>query len=139
MKKYFVINTKEGDLIVSAATQNNAKKVAEATLKDWTVSSIAFKVFPLGKKLERVKKANAKTLASLQYGDEVALIPAYYEDNFNNVLINKVKVIRHNAPMTEDFCQRLIYVGEGNFFYSGKKTRRTCSAHVNALDAFGNI
>ena len=139
MKKQFIIKTKIGDIIVSA-TRGTVRKVAEATLKNWTTRQVAYKIFPLGNKINKIKEENARTLASLQKGDQVALVPVFYYDNFNNVKINKIVVIAHNVKMEEDFLRRKIYAGDGKFYYSGSHSRRgTCSAHYNQLDVWGNI
>ena len=139
MKKQFIIKTKIGDIIVSA-TRGTVRKVAEATLKNWTARQVAYKIFPLGNKINKIKEENARTLASLQKGDQVALVPVFYYDNFNNVKINKIVVIAHNVKMEEDFLRRKIYAGDGKFYYSGSHSRRgTCSAHYNQLDVWGNI
>ena len=139
MKNYFIINTKMGD-IIAKASRGNAEKVAEATLKNWTSCPVSFKLFPLANKINKIKKENAKVLASLQYGDEVTLVPVFYNVDFNNVEINKVVVIGHNAKLEEDFLQKLIYVGDGMFYYSGGHSRRgTCQPHYNSLEAWGNI
>lgn len=139
MKKQFLIKTEIGDIIVEA-TQGNVKKVAETILKDWTARPVSYKIFPLGNKLNKIKEENARTLASLQYGDQVALVPVYYYINFNNVKINKIVVIDHNVKMEEDFLRRKIYAGDGMFYYSGSHSRRgTCSAHYNQLNVWGNI
>ena len=70
MKKQFIIKTTIGDIVVNA-TRGNVRKVAEAMLKDWTSRPVSYKIFPLGNKINKIKQENAKTLASLQYGDEV--------------------------------------------------------------------
>lgn len=139
MKKQFIIKTNIGDIVVSA-TRGNVRKVAEAMLKNWTSRPVAYKIFPLGNKINKIKEENARTLASLQKGDQVALVPVFYYDNFNNVKINKIVVIAHNVKMEEDFLRRKIYAGDGKFYYSGSHSRRgTCSAHYNQLDVWGNI
>ena len=139
MKKQFLIKTEIGDIVVNA-TSGNVRKVAEATLKNWTSRPVQYKIFPLGEKIKKLQKENAKTLASLQKGDQVALVPVYYFINFNNVEINKIVVIDHNVKMEEDFLRRKIYAGDGTFYYSGGHSRRgTCQAHYNKLDVWGNI
>ena len=139
MKQEFIIKTKMGDIVVRA-TRGNVRKVAEATLKNWTSRPVQYKIFLLGNKINKLKQENARTLASLQYGDQVALVPVYYYINFNNVKINKIVVIDHNVKMEEDFLRRKIYAGDGKFYYSGSHSRRgTCSAHYNQLDVWGNI
>ena len=139
MKKQFIIKTDIGNIVVEA-TNGNVRKVAEAILKKWTARPVSYKIFPIGNKINKIKQENAKTLASLQYGDEVVLVPVYYFINFNNVKINKIVVIAHNVKMEEDFLRRKIYAGDGKFYYSGSHSRRgTCSAHYNQLDVWGNI
>lgn len=139
MKQQFIIKTTIGDIVVRA-TRGNIRKVAEAMLKNWTSSPVSYKIFPLGNKINKIKEENARTLASLQKGDQVALVPVFYYDNFNNVKINKIVVIAHNVKMEEDFLRRKIYAGDGKFYYSGSHSRRgTCSAHYNQLDVWGNI
>ena len=139
MKNQFIIKTNIGDIVVSA-TRGTVRKVAEAMLKNWTSRPVSYKIFPLGNKINKIKEENARTLASLQKGDQVALVPVFYYDNFNNVKINKIVVIAHNVKMEEDFLRRKIYAGDGKFYYSGSHSRRgTCSAHYNQLDVWGNI
>ena len=139
MKRQFLIKTDIGDIVVEA-TSGNVRKVAEATLKNWTSRPVQYKIFPLGEKIKKIQKENAKTLASLQKGDQVALVPVYYCINFNNIEINKIVVIDHNVKMEEDFLRRKIYAGDGMFYYSGGHSRRgTCQAHYNKLDVWGNI
>lgn len=139
MKKQFILKTTDGELVFSA-TCGNVRKVAEKILQKWALRPISYKIFPLGDKINKIKQENAKTLASLQKGDQVALVPVYYYINFNNVKINKIVVIDHNAKMEEDFLRRKVYVGDGNFYYSGGHSRRgTCRAHYNKLDVWGNI
>ena len=140
MKKEFIIKTNIGDIVVEA-TNGNVHKVAEATLKNWTARQVAYKIFPIGNKINKIKQENAKTLASLQYGDEVVLVPVYYFINFNNVKINKIKIVGHNVPLQEDGEQNLIYTGNSDlFYYTGKnRGRRHCRAHINHLDVWGNI
>lgn len=140
MKKQFLIKSAIGDTIVSA-TRGNVRKVAEATLKDWTSRPMSYKIFPLGNKINKLKKENARTLASLQKGDQVALVPVFYYNNFNNVEINKIVVIDHNIKMDEDGEGHLIYTGHDDLFYfTGKNHgRRHCDAHENHLSVWGNI
>ena len=140
MKKEFIIKTNIGDIVVEA-TNGNVRKVAEEILKNWTSRPVQYKIFPLGNKINKIKQENAKTLASLQYGDEVVLVPAYYFINFNYVKINKIKIVGHNVPLQEDGEQNLIYTGNSDlFYYTGKnRGRRHCRAHINHLDVWGNI
>lgn len=140
MKQQFIIKTTIGDIVVEA-TRGNVRKVAEAMLKNWTSRPVIYKIFPLGNKSNKIKQENAKTLASLQYGDEVVLVPVYYFINFNNVKINKIKIVGHNVPLQEDGNQNLIYTGKSDlFYYTGKdRGRRHCRAHINHLDVWGNI
>ena len=140
MKKEFIITTNIGDIVVEA-TNGNVRKVAEAILKKWTARPVSYKIFPIGNKINKIKQENAKTLASLQYGDEVVLVPVYYFINFNNVKINKIKIVGHDVPLQEDGEQNLIYTGNSDlFYYTGKnRGRRHCRAHINHLDVWGNI
>lgn len=137
MKKQFILKTTDGELVFSA-TSGNVRKVAEKILHKWTLRPISYKIFPLGNKINKIKQENAKTLASLQKGDEIALIPVYYFINFNNVKINKIVVIDHNVKMEEDFLRKIIFTGNSNiFYYSGSNGRRACSAHCNHLRVWG--
>lgn len=140
MKKEFIIKTNIGDIVVEA-TSGNVRKVAEAMLTNWTSRPVSYKIFPLGNKINKIKKENARTLASLKYGDEVVLVPVYYFINFNNVKINKIKIMKHNVPFEENGEQNLIYTGNSDlFYYTGKdRGRRHCRAHTNHLDVWGNI
>ena len=140
MKQQFIIKTTIGDIVVEA-TNGNVRKVAEAILKKWTARPVSYKIFPIGNKINKIKQENAKTLASLQYSDEVVLVPVYYFINFNNVKINKIKIVGHNVPLQEDGEQNLIYTGNSDlFYYTGKnRGRRHCRAHINHLDVWGNI
>lgn len=140
MKNQFIIKTNIGDIVVEA-TSGTVRKVAETILKNWTSRQVSYKIFPLGNKINKIKQENAKTLASLQYGDEVVLVPVYYFINFNNVKINKIKIVGHNVPLQEDGNQNLIYTGKSDlFYYTGKdRGRRHCRAHINHLDVWGNI
>ena len=140
MKNKFIIKTNIGDIVVEA-TSGTVRKVAETILKNWTSRQVSYKIFPLGNKINKIKQENAKTLASLQYGDEVVLVPVYYFINFNNVKINKIKIVGHNVPLQEDGNQNLIYTGKSDlFYYTGKdRGRRHCRAHINHLDVWGNI
>lgn len=140
MKKEFIIKTNIGDIVVEA-TSGNVRKVAEAMLTNWTSRPVSYKIFPLGNKINKIKKENARTLASLKYGDEVVLVPVYYFINFNNVKINKIKIMKHNVPFEENGEQNLIYTGNSDlFYYTGKdRGRRHCRAHINHLDVWGNI
>ena len=140
MKKQFIIKTNIGDIVVEA-TRGNIRKVTEAFLKKWTARQIQYKIFPLGNKINKIKQENAKTLASLQYGDEIVLVPVYYFIDFNHIKINKIKIVKHNVPFEEDGEQNLIYTGQNDlFYYTGKdRGRRHCRAHVNHLDVWGNI
>lgn len=140
MKKQFIIKTDIGDIVVEA-TDGNVRKVAEATLKKWTARPVSYKIFPLGNKINKIKQENAKTLASLQYGDEVVLVPVYYFINFNNVKINKIKIVKHNVQFEENGEQNLIYTGNSDiFYYTGKNYgRRRCDAHENHINVWGNI
>ena len=140
MKNQFIIKTNIGDIVVEA-TSGTVRKVAETILKNWTSRQVSYKIFPLGNKINKIKQENAKTLASLQYGDEVVLVPVYYFINFNNVKINKIKIVGHNVPLQEDGNQNLIYTGHDDlFYYTGKdRGRRHCRAHINHLDVWGNI
>ena len=140
MKNQFIIKTNIGDIVVEA-TSGTVRKVAETILKNWTSRQVSYKIFPLGNKINKIKQENAKTLASLQYGDEVVLVPVYYFINFNNVKINKIKIVGHNVPLQEDGNQNLIYTGHDDlFYYTGKNHgRRRCDAHINQLDVWGNI
>lgn len=140
MKQQFIIKTNIGDIVVEA-TSGNVRKVAEAMLTNWTSRPVSYKIFPLGNKINKIKKENARTLASLKYGDEVVLVPVYYFINFNNVKINKIKIMKHNVPFEENGEQNLIYTGNSDlFYYTGKdRGRRHCRAHINHLDVWGNI
>lgn len=139
MKKEFVIKTNIGDIVVSA-TRGTVRKVAEATLKNWTSRPVSYKIFPIGNKINKIKQKNAKTLASLQYGDEVVLVPVCYFINFNNVKINKIKIVGHNVPLQEDGEGHLLYTGHDDlFYYTGNNGRRRCDAHENYLSVWGNI
>ena len=140
MKNQFIIKTNIGDIVVEA-TSGTVRKVAETILKNWTSRQVSYKIFPLGNKINKIKQENAKTLASLQYGDEVVLVPVYYFINFNNVKINKIKIVGHNVPLQEDGNQNLIYTGKSDlFYYTGKdRGRRHCRAHINHLDVWGHI
>ena len=140
MKNQFIIKTNIGDIVVEA-TSGTVRKVAETILKNWTSRQVSYKIFPLGNKINKIKQENAQTLASLQYGDEVVLVPVYYFINFNNVKINKIKIVGHNVPLQEDGNQNLIYTGKSDlFYYTGKdRGRRHCRAHINHLDVWGNI
>lgn len=140
MKKQFILKTTDGELVFSA-TCGNIRKVTEAILKKWTARQIQYKIFPLGNKINKIKQENAKTLASLQKGDQVALVPVYYYINFNNVKINKIKIVGHNVPFEENGEQNLIYTGQNDlFYYTGKdRGRRHCRAHINHLVVWGNI
>ena len=140
MKNQFIIKTNIGDIVVEA-TSGTVRKVAETILKNWTSRQVSYKIFPLGNKINKIKQENAKTLASLQYGDEVVLVPVYYFINFNNVKINKIKIVGHNVPLQEDGNQNLIYTGKSDlFYYTGKdRGRRHCRAHINHLDVWCNI
>lgn len=139
MKKQFILKTEIGD-IIAEATKGNIKKVAEATLKNWTSRPVQYKIFPLNNKINKIKKENARTLASLKYGDQVALVPVYYDMNFNNIKINKIVVIDHNIKMEEDGEGHLIYTGRRDlFYYTGNNGRRRCDAHENYLSVWGNI
>ena len=140
MKKQFILKTTDGELVFSA-TCGNVRKVAEKILQKWTARPISYKIFPLGNKINKIKQENAKTLASLQYGDEVVLVPVYYFIDFNHVKINKIKIVGHNVPLQEDGEQNLIYTGKNDlFYYTGKdRGRRHCRAHINHLDVWGNI
>ena len=140
MKQQFIIKTTIGDIVVEA-TRGNVRKVAEAMLKNWTSPPVIYKIFPLGNKINKIKQENAKTLASLQYGDEIVLVPVYYFINFNNVKINKIKIVGHDAPLEEDGEGHLIYTGHDDlFYYTGKNHgRRRCDAHENHIKVWGNI
>lgn len=139
MKQKFIITTNIGNIIINA-TSGNIRKVAEATLKNWTSRPVSYKIFPLGNKINKIKKENARTLASLHKGDQVALVPVFYTTNFNNVEINNIVVIDHNIKMEEDGEGRLLYTGnDGLFYYTGNNGRRRCDAHENYLSVWGNI
>lgn len=139
MKNQFIIKTNIGNIIINA-TSGNVRQVAEATLKNWTSRPVQYKIFPLGNKINKIKKENARTLASLHKGDQVALVPAFYSINFNNVEINKIVVIDHNVTMKEDGESHLIYTGhDDRFYYTGNNGRRRCDAHENYLSVWGNI
>ena len=139
MKKQFIIKTDIGDIVVEA-TRGNIRKVAEATLKNWTSRPVSYKIFPLGNKINKIKKENARTLVSLHKGDQVALVPVFYYNNFNNVEINNIVVIDHNVKMEENGEGYLIYTGHDDmFYYTGNNGRRRCDAHVNHIKVWGNI
>lgn len=140
MKQQFIIKTKMGDIVVSA-TRGNIRKVAEAMLKEWTSRPVSYKIFPLGNKINKLKKENARTLASLQQGDQIGLFPQYYMGSPQGNTIDKLIVWSHNAPLEEDGEGHLIYTGDSDlFYYTGKNHgRRRCDAHINQLKVWGNI
>ena len=140
MKKQFIIKTTIGDIVVSA-TRGNVRKVAEAMLKEWTSRPVAYKIFPLGNKINKLKKENAKTLASLRQGDQIGLFPQYYIGSPQGNTIDKLIVWWHDAPLEEDGEGNLIYTGDSDlFYYTGKNHgRRRCDAHINQLKVWGNI
>lgn len=140
MKQQFIIKTTIGDIVVSA-TRRNVRKVAEAMLKAWTSRPVAYKIFPLGNKINKLKKENAKTLASLRQGDQIGLFPQYYIGSPQGNTIDKLIVWWHDAPLEEDGEGNLIYTGHDDlFYYTGKNYgRRRCDAHENHIKVWGNI
>ena len=140
MKQQFIIKTDIGDIVVEA-TSGNVRKVAEATLKKWTSRPVSYKIFPLGNKINKLKKENAKTLASLRQGDVIGIFPQYYIGSPQGNTIDKLIVWAHNAPLEEDGANRLIYTGHDDiFYYTGRNYgRRRCDAHENHIKVWGNI
>ena len=140
MKKEFIIKTNIGDIVVEA-TNGNVRKVAEAMLKNWTSRPVSYKIFPLGNKINKIKEENARTLASLQKGDQIGLFPQYYIGSPQGNTIDKLIVWSHNAPLKEDGEGHLIYTGHDDlFYYTGKNYgRRRCDAHENHIKVWGNI